>query len=110
MSQSSRIVLNKLSSRQVVAQNKKYVDDRRKGLISSLKTKYPKLNRSLMGGLEWDTILCISALSGAGKSTLSKTIRDSIVDLNPGQKFKQYIFNFEIRELVCCFKVIYFCV
>lgn len=95
MSQSSKIS-NKLSSEEVVRQNLEYVDQRRKGLITSLKTKYPKLNSALMGGLEWDTILCISALSGAGKSTLSKTIRDSMVDLNKDQKFRQYIFNFEM--------------
>lgn len=99
--------LPKLSSVEVVKQNLEYVDQRRKGLITSLKTKFSKLNKSLMGGLEWDTILCISALSGSGKSTLSKCIRDSLVTENPNQKFKQYIFNFEIKELVCCFKVIY---
>ena len=95
MSQSSK-VLRKLSSSEVAKQNREYVDKRRKGLITSLKTKYSKLNSSLMGGLEWDTIMCISALSGAGKSTLSKTIRDSMVTLNTNQKFKQYIFNFEM--------------
>lgn len=96
MSQSSKLILKKLSSQEVVKQNLEYVDQRRKGLITSLKTKYEKLNSALMGGLELDTILCISALSGAGKSTLSKTIRDSMVTMNKTQKFKQYIFNFEM--------------
>lgn len=85
-----------MSSRQVAAQNKEYVRARMAGEIASLQTKFPKLNKSLMGGIELDTILCISALSGAGKSTLSKCIRDSITSLNPNQKFKQYIFNFEM--------------
>ena len=88
--------LPKFSSRDVVEANRKYVDDRRKGLITSLKTKYPKLDASLMGGIETDTILCISALSGAGKSTIAKTVRDSIAKLNKSQKFRQYIFNFEM--------------
>lgn len=98
MQQSSKPiqVLKCMSSADVVAQNRKYVEDRRKGLIKSLKTKYPKLNSFLMGGLEENTILCISALSGGGKSALSKTIRDSLADLNKDQKFKQYIFNFEM--------------
>lgn len=96
MSESSRIVLKKLSSREVADQNKKYVDDRRNGRIKSLTTKYPKLNKALMGGIELDTITCVSALSGAGKSTLSKTIRDSIHFLNKDVAHKQYVFNFEM--------------
>lgn len=100
MSESSRrkpkIVMKKTSSVDVAAQNREYVRQRMAGEISSLKTKFPKLNSSLMGGIEADTITCISALSGAGKSTLSKCIRDSITTLNPDQKFKQYIFNFEM--------------
>lgn len=88
--------MNKLSSAEVSAQNLEYVRQRKDGEISSLKTKFPKLNKCLMGGIENNTITCISALSGAGKSTLSKCIRDSITDLNKDQKFKQYIFNFEM--------------
>lgn len=93
-------LMKKLSSVEVVAQSKEYTRQRMTGEITSLKTKFPKLNSCLMGGLELDTILCISALSGAGKSTLSKCIRDSITNLNPSQKFKQYICNFEIAVLV----------
>jgi replicative DNA helicase len=89
-------VMKKLSSAEVVAQNLDYVDKRRKGLIKSLKTKFPRLDNYLMGGIELDTILCISALSGAGKSTLSKCIRDSMWQLNTDVKFNQYIFNFEM--------------
>lgn len=85
-----------LTSAEVVAENLEYIDKRRKGEIRSLLTKYPKVNSVLMGGVELDTITCISALSGAGKSTLSKTFRDSFVDLNPDEKFKQYCFNFEM--------------
>lgn len=88
--------MNKLSSAEVVAQNKAYVDARRKGEITSIKTKFPKLNRNLMGGIENDTITTISALSGAGKSTISKCFRDSFVTHNKGMAFKQYVFNFEM--------------
>lgn len=88
--------LPKKSSKEVAEESKKYVDDRRNGRIKSLVTKYPKLNKSLMGGVELDTITCISALSGAGKSTLSKTFRDSIHDLNQDMSHKQYIINLEM--------------
>ena len=98
MSQSSRKpkIMKKLSSKEVVAQSKEYTRQRKDGEIASLKTKFEKLDSCLMGGIELDTITTISALSGAGKSTLSKCIRDSFVEKNPDQKFKQYIFNFEM--------------
>ena len=89
-------IMKKWSSKEVVAQNKEYTRQRKDGEIKSMATKYPKLNSCLMGGIEMDTITCISALSGAGKSTLSKTFRDSFVEKNPDTKFKQYIFNFEM--------------
>jgi hypothetical protein len=95
MSKSFKI-MNKLSSTEVVAQNKEYVEARRKGLITSIRTKFPKLNKNLMGGIENDTITTISALSGAGKSTISKCFRDSFVTFNKKMKFKQYVFNFEM--------------
>lgn len=96
MSQSSFKPLSFITSKEAAEQNLKYVDDRRKGLISSFKTKFLRFNKVIMNGLEDNTIICISALSGAGKSTLSKCFRDSISDLNPTRKFKQFIMNFEM--------------
>jgi len=89
-------ILEKFSSAHVVEKNLKYVDDRRKGLIKSLETKFPRLNKKLMGGIELDTITCVAALSGAGKSTISKCLRDSIYELNKSVNSKQYVFNFEM--------------
>ena len=89
-------ILEKFSSDEVVKRNLKYVDDRRKGLIKSLETKFPRLNKKLMGGIELDTITCVAALSGAGKSTISKCLRDSIYELNKEVDSKQYVFNFEM--------------
>ena len=89
-------VMKKLSSNVVATQSMKYVDDRRKGLITSLRTKFPRLNSALMGGIETNTITCISALSGAGKSTISKCITDSICTMNEGMDFNLYKFNFEM--------------
>ena len=90
-------IMQKLSSAEVVAQSKEYTRMRMTGEISSLKTKFPKLNSALMGGIENNTITTIAALSGAGKSTISKCFRDSFVTHNPEVKFKQYVFNFEIN-------------
>ena len=54
-------ILPKFSSDQVVDKNMQYVDDRRNGRIKSLATKFPRLNKHLMGGIELDCILAISA-------------------------------------------------
>ena len=81
MQGSSKTVLKKLDSAEVVRQNREYVRQRKEGEITSMKTKFTKLNNCLMGGIELDTITCISAMSGAGKSTLSKCFRDSFVAL-----------------------------
>lgn len=85
-----------ISSREVAAQNLKYVDDRRKGLITSTKTKFDKFNNALMGGIEDNNIVTISAMSGAGKSTLAKSIRDSLPILNTNRRIKQLLFNYEL--------------
>lgn len=89
-------MLPRVDSIKVVQESLKHIDDRRKGLIKALKTKYLKLNYWMAGGLELDTITCISALSGGGKSTISKTFRDSIAEMNKDMKIKQLIFNFEM--------------
>lgn len=41
-----------------------YIDNRRKGKSYSLRTKWPKLNRLCMGGLEPNTIYSIVGMSG----------------------------------------------
>ena len=88
--------LKKKNSKVVAAENREYVRQRKNGEITSMKTKFSKLNNCLLGGIELNTITCIAAMSGAGKSTLSKCIRDSFTEFNEEQKFKQYIFNFEM--------------
>lgn len=79
-----------------VAQNKKYVDDRREGRIKSLKTKFHKLNSQLSGGIELNTIIGIAAMSGAGKSTIAKVIRDAISTMNTDMPIQQLLFNLEM--------------
>lgn len=89
-------MLPRVHIRDAVAQNYKYVDDRREGRIRSLKTKFHKLNSQLSGGIELNTIIGIAAMSGAGKSTIAKVLRDSIATMNPGLDIQQLLFNFEM--------------
>lgn len=78
--------------KEVVAQTKKYITDRREGNVLSLSTKFKKLNKMTMNGFEANTIACFSALSGFGKSTISKEIRDSLPDI----PMVKLCFNFEM--------------
>ncbi|MCS7317195.1 MAG: DnaB helicase C-terminal domain-containing protein [Candidatus Dojkabacteria bacterium] len=84
-----------VSFKQAVDESEQYLIDRREGKITSLKTKFKKLNSVLMGGLEQNTITCISARSGCGKSTLAKAIRNSINELN-NLPIYTFVFNFEM--------------
>ena len=81
--------------KQAVDESEKYLIDRREGRITSLKTKFNKLNSVLMGGLEQNTITCISARSGCGKSTIAKALRNSIAELNQLPIYT-FVFNFEM--------------
>ena len=92
-------ILKAVSQEKVVADSLKYIDDRRKGLIPSLKTKYSSLDSYTMNGFELNTITTIGAMSGCGKSVLAKEIRNSIHRLNKELRFRHYCFNFELLAI-----------
>lgn len=75
---------------------KEYIEDRRVGRVTSLKTSKPKLNRALMNGLDWGRILTIAGLSGAGKSIIVEEIKRDFIKLNPTQEFDILSFEFEM--------------
>jgi replicative DNA helicase len=80
----------------VADDNLEYIDNRRKGLITSLKSKFTRLDKYLMGGFEDCTITTLAAMSGAGKSTLAKTITDSFFEYNKDKEFVIVYLNFEM--------------
>ena len=49
----------------------RYIDNRRKGVSKSLKTRWSKFNKQCMGGIEPNTIYTIAGISGE-KLPLSK--------------------------------------
>ena len=68
----------------VVAQEAiNYIEGRREHNIVSLKTRWEKLNKQCMGGIEPNTIYTFAGISGTGKSSLCNTITTDIIDLNP---------------------------
>ena len=43
-----------------------YINNRRKGIVKSLKTRWDKFNKICMGGIEPNVIITIAGISGSG--------------------------------------------
>jgi len=81
----------------VVAQEAiNYIAGRRNHNIVSLKTRWEKLNRQCMGGIEPNTIYTFAGISGTGKSSLCNTITTDIIDLNPDVNIVVLNFSLEM--------------
>ena len=74
----------------------RYIDDRRKGIVKSLKTRWNKFNRQCMGGIEPNTIYSIAGISGSGKSAFANSLESDLFDLNKTENFVVLSFNFEM--------------
>jgi replicative DNA helicase len=86
----------------VAQEEAQYIDDRRKGIIKSLKTPWKKYNDISMGGVEWHTIHTIGGMSGSGKTAILNQLESGVCELNPDAEFNVLSFNFEMlaRNLV----------
>ncbi len=77
-------ILSNVRPISVVAQEAiNYIDGRRTHNIVSLKTRWEKLNRQCMGGIEPNTIYTFAGISGTGKSSMVNTMTTDLIDLNP---------------------------
>jgi hypothetical protein len=64
---------SRLKYRQIAEPTKEilsYINNRRKGLVTSLRTRWPKFNKHCMGGIEPNTIYTIAGISGSGNANL----------------------------------------
>lgn len=86
-----------ISIKDVVESTKKFIDDRRHGKVKSLKTGFTKLNKSLLGGVDWWRILTVAGMPGGGKSTVLSLLRKDFLELNVDQEFEILSFEFEMR-------------
>lgn len=68
---------------EVTKETLKYIDDRRKHKIVSLKTRWNKFNQVCF--FEPNMIYTIAGTSGTGKSAFVNTITNDLIDLNPTQ-------------------------
>ena len=74
----------------------KYIDNRRKGIVKSLKTRWDKLNNVLGGGFEQNSIITIAGISGSGKSSFVNSLETDLIDLNPEIDIIILGFSFEM--------------
>lgn len=80
----------------VVAQEAiNYIEGRREHNIVSLKTRWGKLNKQCMGGIEPNTVYTIAGISGSGKSSMANSLTTDIIDLNPDEDI--IILNFSLE-------------
>jgi Replicative DNA helicase len=73
-----------------------YIDNRRRGVNISLKTRWEKFNNTCMGGIEPNTIYTIAGISGSGKSSFTNSLETDLFDLNPKVDFIILSFSFEM--------------
>lgn len=76
----------------------KYIEDRSKGISTSLRTRWDKFNRTCMGGIEPNVLYTIAGISGSGKSSFVNSIETDLFDLNPGVPLTVLSFSFEMQS------------
>ena len=73
-----------------------YIAGRRERTIVSLKTRWEKLNKQCMGGIEPNTVYTIAGISGSGKSSFANLIQTDLIDLNPQEDIIILTFSLEM--------------
>lgn len=74
-----------------------YINNRRKGISESLRTKWNKFNRLLGGGLEQNTLYTVAGISGSGKTSFVTSLESDIFELNPKANIVVLSFSFEMK-------------
>lgn len=74
----------------------RYIKDRRTNKAKSLVTRWPKLNRLTMGGIEPNAIYTIAGISGSGKSSFVNSLETDLIDLNQDESTIVLSFSFEM--------------
>lgn len=74
----------------------RYITARKEHTVSSLATRWKKLNSCCMGGIEPNTVYTIAGISGSGKSSVANLIQTDLVDLNPNRDIVILTFSLEM--------------
>lgn len=73
-----------------------YIKARKEHNVISLATRWKKLNRCCMGGIEPNTVYTIAGISGSGKSSVANLIQTDLIDLNPTMDIVVLTFSLEM--------------
>jgi len=73
-----------------------YMQGRRDGKITSLKTPWYKFNDAIADGIEWNSTTVIGARPGTGKTLIKDQIVRESFNLNPNQNFRVLEFSLEM--------------
>lgn len=73
-----------------------YIAGRRTHEIKSLSTRWAKLNKQCMGGIEPNTVYTIAGISGSGKSSFANLLQTDLFDLNPTEQVIVLSFSLEM--------------
>lgn len=73
-----------------------FIDKRRKHIVESFKTRWPKFNSMCMGGIESNVVYTIAGVSGSGKSAFANMLETDIIELNPNKDVVVLSFSFEM--------------
>lgn len=75
-----------------------YINNRRLGIVKSLKTRWDKFNKNCNGGIEQNTIYCIAGISSSGKSAFLTSLESDLFDYNHGSE-EIVVLNFSFEML-----------
>lgn len=73
-----------------------YMEGRRKGTITSIKTPWPKFNDAVADGIEWNSTTVIAGRPASGKTLIKDQIVREAFKLNPNTIFRVLEFQFEM--------------
>ena len=79
-----------------VRQSIKIVKDAKRGIRNVLPTKWPRLNRNLLGGLQRGKMYVIAGRPGVGKSAFSNQLIFDILDMNQAKNVIVLYWSFEM--------------
>lgn len=81
---------------EVADETEEYIDKRRKGLITSCKTGFKKLDEALLGGIEWGSVVSIGGRPSVGKTAYSSNLIRGIIKNNDMSEIEILDFNWEM--------------
>ena len=84
------------TQREAFIESLSYLDGRKKGKITSLKTPWESFNKASTDGLEWHSTTVIGARPATGKTLIKDLLVTGAFTLNPLSNFRVLEFQFEM--------------